>query len=478
MRICLGALCSLVALLSSATLLAQESRLPNIVYIMSDDLGYAELGSYGQKKIRTPNLDRLAAEGMRLTQFYAGSPVCAPSRCALLTGKHSGRMTIRNNSEVQPEGQRPIKDTDVTIAELLKKKGYATACIGKWGLGYPDSEGDPLKQGFDSFFGYNCQRHAHNHYPTYIRKNRERVPLEGNLGGATGRQHTHDLMETEALRFIQDNRGKPFFLYLPFTIPHAAIQVPEDSLAEYRGQWDDPPYSGERGYQPHPHPRAAYAAMITRMDRSVGRILEQLKKLGLDNETLVIFTSDNGPTHGGVGGSDSAFFESAGPLRGLKGSVYEGGIRVPFIARWPGKIPAGVTRDFIAANWDVLPTLCQAAGIETPRDVDGISILPVLRDGGAMPIREYLYWEFPAYGTQQAVRMGDWKAVRQNMNRGPVVTELYNLKIDLSESRNVAADNPKVVQRMEEIMREAHIPSDLFPLRPIDPPARRTSDGN
>ena len=463
-----------VCLLLMVSSLSAESqdRLPNIVLIMADDLGYAEVGCYGQKKIRTPNLDRMAAEGMRFTQYYAGAPVCAPSRCALMTGKHPGRMSIRNNSEIQPEGQKPIADSDVTIAELLRARGYATACIGKWGLGFPDSEGDPLKQGFDTFFGYNCQRHAHNHYPTYIRKNRERIPLEGNPGGPTGKHHTHDLMEAEALKFIEQNAARPFFLYLPFTIPHAAIQVPEDSLAEYRGKWDDPPYTGGQGYQPHPTPRAAYAAMITRMDRSVGRILERLKSLNLDKDTLVIFTSDNGPTHGGVGGSDSAFFESAGPLRGLKGSVYEGGIRVPFISRWPGRIAPGTSRDFVAAHWDILPTLCHAAGADKPRDVDGISFLPILTGNGAMPAREYLYWEFPAYGIQQAVRMGNWKAVRQNMNRGNIVTELYNLKEDLAESKNVAAQNPEILKRMEEIMKEAHTPSREFPLRPIDPPRR------
>ncbi len=451
---------------------APPARRPNIIYIMADDLGYAELGRYGQTKIRTPNIDRMAAEGIRFTQFYSGSPVCAPSRCALITGKHPGRMTIRNNSEVQPEGQRPIRDSDVTIAELLKGKGYATACIGKWGLGYPNSEGDPLKQGFDTFFGYNCQRHAHNHYPTYIRRNSDRIPLEGNPGGATGKQHTHDLMEAEVLRFIEENRARPFFLYVPFTIPHVALQVPEDSLAEYRGKWDDLPYTGAKGYQPHPHPRAAYAAMVTRMDRTVGRVLEKLKKLGLEKDTLVVFTSDNGPTHGGVGGSDSAFFESAGPLRGLKGSVYEGGIRVPFIARWPGRINPGRVSATAAANWDVLPTLCDLAGVEIPRDADGISLLPALLESGVQRAHEYLYWEFPAYGGQQAVRLGDWKAVRQNLARGQIKTELYNLREDIAESMDVAARNPDVLKRMEQIMREAHTPSPTFPLIPIDSPAR------
>ena len=444
------------------------ARPPNIVYIMADDLGYGELGCYGQKKIRTPNLDRMAREGIRFTQFYAGSPVCAPSRCALMTGKHPGRMTIRNNSEVQPEGQRPIRDSDVTIAEVLKTKGYATACIGKWGLGFPDSEGDPLKQGFDLFFGYNCQRHAHNHYPTYIRRNRDRIPLELNEGGAIGKQYSHDLMEAEALRSIEENRARPFFLYVPFTIPHVALQVPEDSLAEYKGRWEDPPYTGGKGYQPHPHPRAAYAAMVTRMDRSVGRILEKLKKLGLEKDTLVVFTSDNGPTHLGVGGSDSAFFESAGTLRGLKGSVYEGGIRVPFIARWPGRIRPGRVCDQPVANWDVFITLCGVGGVPWPHNQESNTFWPILTEMGLYARPRYLYWEFPAYGGQQAARWGDWKAVRQNLSQGKIVTELYNVREDEPESRDVSASYPEVVKRMEQIMREAHTPSREFPLRPID----------
>src|SRR5262249_7707633 len=298
-------------------------------YILADDLGYGDLGCYGQKKIKTPNLDKMAAQGLRFTQHYAGNAVCAPSRCVLMTGKHSGHAYIRNNTEMKPAGQQPIPADTVTIARLLRGAGYVTSLIGKWGLGMHDSSGDPQKQGFDHVFGYYCQRHAHNHYPTFLWRNAQKVPLAGNPGAATGEQHSHDLFEQEALDFIRKNKDKPFFLYLPFTIPHVALQVPQDSLAEYKGKWEDPPYKGGKNYQPHEYPRAAFAAMVTRMDRTVGRILDLLRALDLDDDTIVIFSSDNGPVGDGVGGSHSIFFSSAGVLRGFKGSLFEGGVRVP-----------------------------------------------------------------------------------------------------------------------------------------------------
>lgn len=453
----------------------ESARKPNLIFILADDLGYAELGCYGQKKIRTPNLDRLASEGMRFTQFYSGNAVCAPSRCCLMTGKHPGHAYIRNNKAVPPEGQEPMPASEITIAELLKAQGYATACIGKWGLGPPGSESDPNRQGFDLFFGYNCQSHAHSHYPTYLRRNNERITLDGN-DGKTGKQFSHDLMEAEALRFIRENKERPFFLYVPFTIPHVALQVPEDSLTEYVGKWDDPPYEGGKGYLPHPHPRAAFAAMVTRMDRSVGRIVALLKELDLERDTLVIFSSDNGPTHDRVGGSDSYFFESAGPLRGLKGSLYEGGIRVPFIARWPGRIKAGRVSDVPLAFWDVLPTLCSVAGVEHPINVDGISFAPTLFERGKERQHDFLYWEFPGYGGQQALRLGDWKAVRQNLNpsarlgtsRGQTQIELYNLANDIGEKNDLASQHPEMVERMRKIMAENHVPSPVFPIKVLD----------
>lgn len=451
-----------------ASPIAAAERAPNIIFILADDLGYAELGCYGQKKIRTPHLDKMAAEGLRFTQFYAGNAVCAPSRCVFMTGKHAGHAYIRDNREIKPEGQEPLPSDTVTISRLLKARGYATAAVGKWGLGGPGSTGEPGKLGFDLFFGYLCQRHAHNHYPSYLRRNDKKVDLEGNTDADTGKQHSHDLFEAEALAFIRAHKDKPFFLYVPFTIPHVALQVPEDSLKEYAGKWDDPPYKGGKGYRPHATPRAAYAAMVTRMDRSVGRILELLKKLDLDEKTLVMFSSDNGPTHGGVGGSDSEFFASAGPLRGLKGSLYEGGSRVPGIARWPGTIKAGRTSDLPVAFYDVLPTLCKVAGAETPKDTDGISFLPTLLGKGEQARHPFLYWEFPSYGGQQAVRMGDWKGVRQGMQKGNLDIQLFDLGKDIGEKNNVADKNPEVVKRIQKIMEENHTPSKLFPLKGID----------
>lgn len=447
------------------------TRRPNIVLIVADDLGSAELGSYGQKKIRTPHLDQMAAEGMRFTQFYAGSPVCAPSRYVLMTGKHGGHAYIRDNREVNPEGQFPIPAATLTIAEVLKSQGYTTGAFGKWGLGFVGSEGDPNRQGFDQFFGYNCQREAHNFYPDHLWRNDQKVILEGNSRGLTGRQYSHDLIETEALRFIRENRERPFFLYVPFTIPHLALQVPDDSLAEYEGKWDDPPYDGKNGYLPHPHPRAAYAAMVTRMDRSVGRLLGTIRELGLDQETIVIFTSDNGPTYDRLGGSDSAFFESAGILRGLKGSVYEGGIRVPLIVRWPARgagVAPGTISDLPAAFYDILPTLADLAGDSSRLATDGISLVPTLTGRGRQRHHRFLFWDFNGYGGQQAVRMGQWKGVRQNLEKGSTEIELYNLRDDPAERLNVAAQHPRIIRELERVMRENHIPSPIFPVPVLD----------
>jgi arylsulfatase len=451
---------------------AQEV-LPNIVLIVADDLGCYELGCYGQTKIRTPHIDQLAAQGMKWTHFYAGSAVCAPSRCALMTGRHMGHATVRDNRQYRKgqEGQFPLRAEDVTLAELLKSKGYVTAAMGKWGLGNWDTTGSPLKQGFDYFFGYNCQAHAHSHYPTYVYRNGQRVDLPGN-DGKTGRQYTQDLFEAEALAFLERNKDRPFFLYLPFIVPHVAIQVPEDSLQEYRGKLgEDPPYTGGKGYLPHPAPRAGYAAMVTRMDRSVGRIVAKLRELGLEKKTLVLFTSDNGPTHN-VGGADSTFFQSAGPLRGLKGSLYEGGIRVPFIAYWPGVIPAGSVCHHRFYFPDILPTICEAAGIEVRHPIDGISFWPTLCGKGKQELHQFLYWEFPGYGGQQAIIAEEWKAVRQNLARGTIKTELYHLGQDEGEKHDLAAEYPEVVARLERLMQEQHTPNPDFPLPAIDTPKK------
>ncbi|MBY0513434.1 MAG: arylsulfatase [Gemmataceae bacterium] len=461
-------LSALVGLVALASPLPAADRPPNIVLIVADDLGCFELGCYGQKVIRTPNVDALAAGGLKFTRFYAGNAVCAPSRCALMTGKHMGHATIRNNREVKPEGQWPIRADDVTVAELLKAKGYATGAMGKWGLGMWDTPGSPLKHGFDHFYGYNCQAHAHSHYPTYLYRDGQRFDLPGNTG-VVGDSYSQDLFEREALAFIEANKARPFFLYLPFVVPHVAVQVPEDSLAEYRGKLgDDPPYDGKKGYQPHPAPHAGYAAMVTRMDRSVGRIVEKLKAAGLERDTLVVFTSDNGPTHN-VGGADSTFFKSAGDLRGLKGSLYEGGIRVPFIAYWPGRVRAGATCDVRLYFPDVLPTLCGIVDVKPPKDIDGDDFTPALYGPVPLPNKGYLYWEFPAYGGQQAVIEEDWKAVRQNLAKGAVRTELYDLSTDPGETTDVAAKHPDVLARLERRLAREHTPNPDFPLPAIDP---------
>jgi len=465
----------------------KTAKKPNIIYILADDLGYGELGKYGQQKIRTPNIDKLADEGMTFAQHYSGSPVCAPSRCVLLTGKHTGHAYIRANDELpergdvwhdpELEGQRPLLPGTETIGTILHKQGYATAAIGKWGLGGPNSTGHPKKQGFDLFYGYLCQRIAHNYYPTHLWKNRDKDVLEGNkhffphqklpadkdpLDPASyapykGKTYSMDRMAEEALQFIRENRDKPFFLYVPFPVPHVSLQVPEDSLEEYEGAFPETPYVGDKGYTPHPKPRAAYAAMITRMDREIGRILALLEELGLEDNTLVVFSSDNGPTFNG--GTDSTFFNSAGPLRGLKTELYEGGIRVPMIARWPGKIRPGTETDHLSAFWDVLPTLTDVIGVEAPPSIDGISFLPTLMgQPKKQKQHDYLYWE---YLGRQAVRMGNWKAYRAAHDQE---IELYNLKEDISESQDVATQNPEIVGRIIEILNSARTESKLFPL--------------
>jgi len=458
---------------SVASLPAQAAR-PNIVLIVADDLGYGDLGSYGQEKIRTPVLDSLAAEGMRFTDFYAGSPVCAPSRCTLLTGKHPGHALVRDNweaggwGEFDAEGQQPLPVGTRTLGTSLQAAGYRTACIGKWGLGGPGSTGEPNAQGFDHFFGYLCQRQAHNYYPTHLWKDGERVDLPGNVWkNEMGAVYSPDLMDADAVDWVGADGDEPFFLLWTFAVPHLALQVPDDSLAEYVGKWDDPAYDGKKGYLPHEHPRAAYAAMITRMDRDIGRLLDRLEELGVDDNTLVIFTSDNGATYD-IGGAHSEFFESNGALRGAKGSVYEGGLRVPMIARWPGRVPAGTESTAIGAFWDFMPTLEEAAGVEPSPGLDGHSLMPVLAgDCGGDPSRE-LYWEFPAYSSQQALRVGDWKLVRRQLKTTSPTTELFNLASDIEEQNDLAAENPDRVAAMLARMVEEHEPSADFPLLGID----------
>lgn len=483
-RLLLGFWFAVCLLIFTAPALADEAkRPPNIVFILADDLGYSELGSYGQEKIHTPNLDKLAQEGMRFTDFYCGNAVCAPSRCVFMTGKHGGHAYVRDNGdpgEMLPEtkalgaefpGQNPIPAEEVTIAEVLKQKGYATAAIGKWGLGHFGSTGDPNKQGFDLFYGFNCQRHAHNHYPNYLWRNREKEVQPGNDRTLKGETYSQSQFRNVAIEFIEENAEKPFFLYLPFAVPHLSIQVPDEDLEEYADMKEDD-YE-HRGYLKHPKPHAGYAAMISHMDRDIGMILDTIKAKGLEDNTVVLFSSDNGPTYDRLGGSDSDFFVSSANFKGLKGSLYEGGIRVPLIVRWPGKVKPGSVSDHPAAFYDLMPTFAQIAGVKTPEGIDGISLVPELL-GQGQPEHDYLYWEFRAYGGQQAVRMGDWKAIRQNMmrprqpNAGKL--ELYNLKDDPSESKDVAGEHPEIVAKAEAAMKEAHTPSKLFPIPMLGDP--------
>lgn len=441
--------------LAAGTAGAAGTGKPNIIYILADDLGYGDLSCYGQQKFTTPHIDSLAAEGMRFTDHYAGSTVCAPSRCCLMTGRHTGHAFIRGNKEIRPVGQHPIPANSVTVAELLKKAGYATGGFGKWGLGPPKSAGDPVRQGFDEFFGYYCQRHAHNYYVTYLWHNAEKVPLDGKT-------FSHDLIMEKGMTFIRKNKDRPFFCYLPVTIPHAAMHCPEESVAPFRKKF--PQFEDRIGKYAGPkvkNPIAAFAGMVTRLDRQVGQIVELLKELKIDDRTLVMFTSDNGCHR--EGGHDPGFFNSNGPLRGIKRDLFEGGIRVPLVARWPGKIPAGKTSDHISAFWDMMPTFCELAGVDCPADTDGISMVPALRGEDDQKKHGYLYWEFKPQGGKVAVRKGRWKAVRLKVLKnpdGPLM--LFDLENDVAEKNNVAAQHPKIVADMEEIIKKAHTPSAFW----------------
>ena len=446
-----------------------KSQKPNIIYLIADDLGYGDLSTNGQTKFKTPQLDRMAAGGMKLTRHYAGSTVCAPSRSVLMTGLHTGHTFVRGNKEVKPEGQYPLADSIQTLAEYMKDAGYLTGGFGKWGLGSPASEGDPVNQGIDHYFGYNCQRLAHNYYPEYLWDNFEKVVLEGNANGGTG-DYAHDLIHARALNFIEQNKDTSFFLFLPYTIPHAELLVPEDSLFEhFKGQFPETPYKGvddgpryrlgPYGSQEHPH--AAFAAMVTRLDNAVGDILDKLQELGLDENTLFIFTSDNGPHK--EGGADPDFFDSNAGLKGYKRDLYEGGIRVPTIAYWPGKIAAGSNSDHISAFWDLLPTCMELAEQKVPTGLDGISMLPTLLGQGQQKKHEYLYWEFHEQGGKQAVLKDKWKAIRLNVQEDPNgPLELYDLSTDEQEINNIADQHPEVVAEMAAIMKEAHTPSEAF----------------
>lgn len=449
-----------------------QPQKPNIVFILADDLGYGDLSCYGQKNFQTPNLDKMSAGGMRFTQHYSGSTVCAPARSSLMTGQHTGHTPIRGNKEWQPEGQWPLKTETLTVAEMLKQAGYVTGAFGKWGLGYPGSEGDPNQQGFDEFYGYNCQRMAHNYYPGHLWDNRQKVEIPENSGDKFEVYAPH-LIHERALQFIEKNRDKPFFLFYPNVIPHAELLLPEQNLAEFRGKFlpekefkgaepGDPGFrEGPYGTQPEGH--AAFAAMVTLLDKQVGEVLTKLKELGLEKNTLVIFSSDNGPHQ--EGGADPDYFDSNGPLKGYKRDLYEGGIRVPMIAFWEGRIVAGSNSDHISAFWDFLPTAAELAGVEAPENIDGISFLPTLF-GKEQSAHDFLYWEFHELQGRQAVRKGDWKLVRYNVfNPEKTTTELYNLSNDIGEENNVAKQNQDVVKELLDLMNSARIESEDFPFK-------------
>lgn len=495
---------------------AAETK-PNVVFILTDDLGWNELGCYGQTKIRTPRVDSIAKDGMKFTQAYSGNAVCAPSRCVLMTGKHPGHATVRNNRGIKPEGQFPLPAGEETIASLLEQEGYVSGAFGKWGLGNTESTGNPLKKGFNRFFGYNCQAHAHSFYPATLWSDNELFPLNndppipghaklppeldendpGSYAIFKGQDYAPDRINEQALKFIRDSKDGPFFCYYPTIIPHLALMVPDENLEEYHKEgWKETPFTGRerRSYTPHHTPRAGYAAFITQMDTYVGRVLDLLDELGLRENTIVVFTSDNGATY--LPEVDFEFFESVGPLRGLKGSLYEGGIRVPLLVRWPDKIAAGSESDVLTGFEDWLPTLLELTGVETevPAGVDGVSLAPVLLgkakkgSGG----RDFLYREFPAYGGQQAVWFdgGKWKAIKQNMmgkkgapgfalkangrsaqggsDAKPGKLELYNLDSDIGESKDVADQHPDVVARAEELLKRERFPSADFPFPVLD----------
>ncbi|WP_341216050.1 arylsulfatase [uncultured Wocania sp.] len=448
----------------------QISKKPNIIYILADDLGYGDLGFLGQKKFKTPNIDKLASMGMFFTQHYSGSTVCAPSRSALLTGQHTGHTAVRGNREILPEGQHPLPDSVATVTELLKDAGYRTGVFGKWGLGFPASEGDPNHQGVDEFFGYNCQRLAHHYYPYHLWHNQEKVVLEGNEGQGKA-IYAPDLIHEEAIKFMEKNKDTTFFMLYASPLPHAELLVPDEEMEPFRGAFlpekiyrgvDDGEKfrTGPYGSQDNSH--ATFAAMVAILDKQVGELIKKLEHLGIMDNTLVIFTSDNGAHK--EGGADPDYFDSNGPFRGYKRDLYEGGIRTPMIAAWPGTIKPGTTTDHISAFWDVLPTISELTETQVNTHVDGISFLPTLLQQEGQKKHEYLYWEFHEMGGRIAVRKGKWKAVKYNVFKTPTGTlELYDLSVDEAETNNLTSQYPEKVKEMEQIMESAHTESSVFP---------------
>lgn len=476
----------------------KNNKKPNIIYILADDLGRAELGSYGQRLIETPHLDKLAKEGMIFTNHYSGTTVSAPSRCILFTGLHSGHSYIRGNDEMPLrgnvwdfastcadstlEGQRPVPTHTLMIPKVLKKAGYTTACIGKWGLGYPGSISTPNKMGFDFFYGYNCQRQAHTYYPTFLYRNesREYIPNKLVVPGTkldkganpkdeksyakyTQAVYAPDLMYKEVIDFVNRSKDNPFVLFWTTPVPHVPLQAPDRWVKYYVEKFgDEEPYDGKKGYFPCRYPHATYAAMVSHLDEQIGGLITELKKQGIYENTIIMVSSDNGPTFNG--GSDSPWFDSAKPFKSEhkwgKCSLREGGIRVPLIVAWPNKVKAGTSSDVISAFWDMMPTFCDIAGISSPK-TDGISILPTMLGKPQKKQHDFLYWEYSEAGGEKAVRMGKWKAYVQNILKGNREVELYNLELDPREQTNVAKYHPEIVKRACDIMRREHKDTEL-----------------
>lgn len=489
-----------------ASLYAQQQQ-PNVVYILADDLGYGDIGALGQKKIETPNIDALAHNGMLFTQHYA-FPVCAPSRYLLMTGKHSGHAFIRGNDEWEArgdvwnfqameanpflEGQRPIPDSTVTIAKIYKNAGYATGIVGKWGLGAPMTAGAPNKQGFDYFYGFICQREDHSYYPGHLWENENRIPLNNkilspevsmpkekdpldiaNYALYQQKDYAPDFLLKAALQFIDKNKKHPFFLYYPTPLPHVSLQAPQKWVDYYHEKFgDEKPYLGG-SYFPCRYPRATYAAMVSTLDEQIGEIIKKLKAFHLYENTIIVFSSDNGPASNV--GTDSPWFDSGGPFKSDagwgKGSLHEGGIREPMIVQWPGKIKPGSKSDLVSATWDFVPTLCQIIGAPLPSQIDGISFLPTLLDNKSQKKHPYLYWEFPEYGGQQAVRIGKWKGVRLDIKKkGNLKIQLFDLDNDIQEQQDVAGAHPDIIAQMEQIMIKEHSTPDVstFLMKPLE----------